>query len=195
MARGDGFAATPPAADGPRRRVAADARGRDVDRPGRRVAALLRRPPRYVAKLRRTIVDGAGAGARPLEGLKVCVNPGHGSGGFFASEVLEPLGADVSSSVHLEPDGTFPAHPANPEDKKHVAATIDAVAASNADVGVMLDTDVDRCGLIDGTRGARDESLVSSRGARRPRCLRVSPPPPRASASRPRTAGGRRPSP
>ena len=31
-----------------------------------------------------------------------------------------------------------------------MAATIDAVAASGADVGVMLDTDVDRCGLIDG---------------------------------------------
>mmetsp|Transcript_3825 Transcript_3825/g.11304 ORF Transcript_3825/g.11304 Transcript_3825/m.11304 type:complete len:560 (+) Transcript_3825:115-1794(+) len=106
----------------------------------------------YVAKLRETIVKGAGLGGAPLKGLKICVNAGHGSGGFFAERVLAPLGADVSSSLNLNPDGTFPAHPANPEDKRHVAATVDAVAASGADVGVMLDTDVDRCGLIDGTR-------------------------------------------
>ena len=31
-----------------------------------------------------------------------------------------------------------------------MSATIYAVAASGADVGVMLDCDVDRCGLIDG---------------------------------------------
>ena len=65
--------------------------------------------------------------------------------------MLAPLGADVSSSINVEPDGAFSNHPANPEDKKHVAATIDAVAASGADVRVMLDCDVDRCGLIDGT--------------------------------------------
>ena len=118
---------------------------------GRKEAAGFMDP--YVAKLRRTIIDVAGGGdAKPLAGFKICVNAGNGAGGFFATEVLEPLGADVSSSVHLEPDGTFPAHPANPEDKAHVAATAEAVASSGADVGVMLDTDVDRCGLIDGAR-------------------------------------------
>ncbi|KAH8048410.1 hypothetical protein JL722_12461 [Aureococcus anophagefferens] len=107
----------------------------------------------YVDKLRRTIIDVAGGGdAKPLAGFKICVNAGNGAGGFFATKVLKPLGADVSSSVHLDPDGTFPAHPANPEDKAHVAATAEAVASSGADVGVMLDTDVDRCGLIDGAR-------------------------------------------
>jgi phosphomannomutase len=105
----------------------------------------------YVEKLRQTIIDTSGIATTPLKGLKVCVNAGNGAGGFFATSVLAPLGADVSSSINLEPDGAFPNHPANPEDKKHVAATIDAVAASGADVGVMLDCDVDRCGLIDGT--------------------------------------------
>ena len=105
----------------------------------------------YVEKLRQTIIDTSGISATPLKGLKVCVNAGNGAGGFFATQVLAPLGADVSSSINLKPDGAFPNHPANPEDKKHVAATIDAVAASGADVGVMLDCDVDRCGLIDGT--------------------------------------------
>ena len=30
----------------------------------------------------------------PLRGLRVCVNPGNGCGGLFATAVLEPLGAD-----------------------------------------------------------------------------------------------------
>ena len=109
----------------------------------------------YAAKLRAAVSAAArDAGAAPLAGLSVCVNPGSGAGGFFAEKVLAPLGADVSSSINLEPDGAFPAHPANPADAAHVAATLEAVAAAGADVGVMLDTDADRCGLIDGLAGA-----------------------------------------
>lgn len=40
----------------------------------------------------------------------------------------------------------------NPEDREHEEATTAAVGTSGAEVGVMLDTDVDRCGLIDGMR-------------------------------------------
>ena len=40
----------------------------------------------------------------------------------------------------------------NPEEREHELATMAAVRASGAEVGVMLDTDVDRCGLIDGMR-------------------------------------------
>ena len=105
----------------------------------------------YLEKLREAVKIAAADGSdQPLKGMKICVNPGNGAGGVFASEVLQPLGADTSVSIHLEPDGTFPNHMPNPEDKAHVKATVDAVASSGADVGVMLDTDVDRCGLIDG---------------------------------------------
>lgn len=107
----------------------------------------------YVEKLRATVRACAReASPDPLRGMKVCVNPGNGGGGFFATRVLSPLGADVSPSIHLRPDGTFPAHVPDPESGAHVDATAAAVAASGADVGVMFDTDVDRCGLIDGTR-------------------------------------------
>ena len=78
------------------------------------------------------------------------LHPGNGSGGWFATHVLAPLGADTSPSINLAADGAFPAHMPNPEDGAHVAATVRAVGESGADVGVMLDTDVDRCGLIDG---------------------------------------------
>lgn len=85
----------------------------------------------------------------PLQGLKIVVNPGNGSGGFFATKILGPLGADVSGSINLDPDGTFPSHQPNPEDKAAVKATVKAVLESGADLGIMLDTDVDRSGFID----------------------------------------------
>ena len=84
----------------------------------------------------------------PLTGLKVCVNAGNGAGGFLAATLRE-LGADTSSSLHLDPDGTFPNHIANPEDKKAIQCTADAVTIGNADIGICLDTDADRVGLVE----------------------------------------------
>eukprot|EP00746_Dinoflagellata_sp_MGD_P067145 gnl/MRDRNA2_/MRDRNA2_27728_c0_seq1.p1 gnl/MRDRNA2_/MRDRNA2_27728_c0~~gnl/MRDRNA2_/MRDRNA2_27728_c0_seq1.p1 ORF type:complete len:580 (+),score=93.45 gnl/MRDRNA2_/MRDRNA2_27728_c0_seq1:80-1819(+) len=98
-----------------------------------------------VARMR----EASGGFERPLEGLHVVLNPGNGAGGMMI-EVLNALGADTSGSVNLQPDGSFPAHTPNPEDRKAVEATIAAVKAARADVGIMFDTDVDRSGLIDG---------------------------------------------
>lgn len=106
----------------------------------------------YAQHLRDVVVTGVAhphTPTRPLEGFKIVVNAGNGAGGFFADKVLAPLGADVSASINLTPDGTFPAHVPNPEDKKAVAATRDAVLSSRADLGIMLDTDVDRSGVVD----------------------------------------------
>ena len=71
----------------------------------------------YAAHLRQVIIDGIGIGKQPLSGFRIAVDAGNGAGGFFAREVLEPLGADTSASVFLEPDGHFPNHIPNPEDK------------------------------------------------------------------------------
>lgn len=106
----------------------------------------------YAAFLRGVVIDQINHPEHresPLRGLKIVVNPGNGSGGFFATKILGPLGADVSGSINLEPDGTFPAHKPNPEDAAAVDATKQAVLESGADLGIMLDTDVDRSGFID----------------------------------------------
>lgn len=91
-------------------------------------------------------------GSLPLKGLKLCVNAGNGAGGFLAQTLAE-LGADTSSSLHLEPDGRFPNHVANPEDKAAIAATAKRVADYNADLGICLDADADRVGLVEGSSG------------------------------------------
>lgn len=85
----------------------------------------------------------------PLNGIKICVNAGNGAGGFLASTLSE-LGADVSSSINLEPDGTFPIHIPNPEDKIAMSTTLNQVIETHADIGICLDCDADRVGLIDG---------------------------------------------
>ena len=103
----------------------------------------------YAAMLRGQIIDGVGTGDKPLAGYKIAVDAGNGVGGFYACDVLEPLGADVSGSRFLEPDGTFPNHAANPEDKTAMRMASEAAVESRSDLGVVFDTDVDRAGCVD----------------------------------------------
>ena len=85
----------------------------------------------------------------PLAGKRIIVDAGNGAGGFFADKVLLPLGADITGSQFLEPDGTFPNHIPNPENKQAMASVCEAVRKSNADFGIIFDTDVDRAGAVD----------------------------------------------
>lgn len=86
---------------------------------------------------------------QPLQGLKVVVDAGNGAGGFYASKVLEPLGADTTGSQFLDPDGMFPNHIPNPENVDAMASICQAVLAHNADFGIIFDTDVDRSAAVD----------------------------------------------
>lgn len=86
---------------------------------------------------------------KPLDGRKIIVDAGNGAGGFFAEKVLKPLGADVSGSLYLEPDGNFPNHIPNPEDKGAIDGFAREVVKAGADLGVIFDTDVDRAGCVD----------------------------------------------
>lgn len=103
----------------------------------------------YAASLVETIRRQAGAGDRPLEGLRIVVDAGNGAGGYFVDRVLQPLGADTTGSRFLEPDGRFPNHIPNPEDPDAMAAIIGAVKENRADLGIIFDTDVDRAGAVD----------------------------------------------
>lgn len=85
---------------------------------------------------------------KPLDGFKIVVDAGNGVGGFYAS-VLEDLGADTNGSRYLDPDGMFPNHVPNPENKEAMASICEAVLESGADLGVIFDTDVDRGGAVD----------------------------------------------
>ena len=102
----------------------------------------------YAAGLVSKIRKATGA-LRPLEGTHIIVDAGNGAGGFYAEKVLKPLGADTAGSQFLEPDGTFPNHIPNPEDKKAMDSIQQAVLDTHADFGIIFDTDVDRAGAVD----------------------------------------------
>ena len=86
---------------------------------------------------------------QPLQGLRIVVDAGNGAGGFYASKVLEPLGADTTGSQFLDPDGMFPNHIPNPENQDAMASICQAVLANQADFGIIFDTDVDRSAAVD----------------------------------------------
>ena len=78
----------------------------------------------------------------------VFVNPNQvaaeGANGWLAA-----LGADVSGSRYLDPDGMFPNHVPNPESPVAMKAISEAVIESGSDLGVIFDTDVDRGAVVD----------------------------------------------
>ncbi len=85
---------------------------------------------------------------KPLKGFKIVVDAGNGAGGFYVDKVLKPLGADTTGSRYLEPDGSFPNHIPNPENKEAMESITEAVKENNADLGIIFDTDVDRAGAV-----------------------------------------------
>ncbi|MCH5162915.1 MAG: phosphomannomutase/phosphoglucomutase [Clostridiales bacterium] len=98
----------------------------------------------------------------PLKGMKIAVDAGHGAGGFFATRVLAPLGADISPSQFLEPDGEFPAHAPNPENAEAMESLKNRVLETGADLGVIFDADADRSAVVasDGTEINRSKLIA-----------------------------------
>lgn len=105
----------------------------------------------YAADLVDKIRDALGVSAdeQPLNGRKILVDAGNGAGGFFAEKVLKPLGADTPGSQFLDPDGTFPNHEPNPDNKEAMQSISEAVLKHDADMGIIFDTDVDRSAIVD----------------------------------------------
>ncbi len=102
---------------------------------------------RFVEQIRKTL--NSDNYLLPLKGFKIVVDAGNGAGGFYATEVMQKLGADISGSQFLNPDGNFPNHIPNPEDKDAMESIQQAVIKNNADLGIIFDTDVDRAAVVD----------------------------------------------
>ena len=100
------------------------------------------------AKILADKVRSATGEEKPLEGFRIVVDAGNGAGGFYVDKVLKPLGANTEGSRYLDPDGSFPNHIPNPEDKTAMAAITEAVNTAKADLGIIFDTDVDRAGAV-----------------------------------------------
>ena len=116
----------------------------------------------YADYLKNKIAQALGGVEKPLTGLHIVVDSGNGASGFFVDKILQPLGADTSGSQFLEPDGMFPNHIPNPENKQAMEAIRDAVLKNKADLGLIFDTDVDRMSAVlsDGSEVNRDSIIA-----------------------------------
>jgi len=81
-------------------------------------------------------------------GLKVAVDAGNGTAGPVAPDILRALGCTVRE-LFCDMDGRFPNHHPDPTVPKYVVDLIAAVRSGSLDVGVGLDGDADRIGVID----------------------------------------------
>lgn len=80
--------------------------------------------------------------------VKVVLDGGNGAGGEVCRELLTRIGATVIDQ-YCEPDGDFPNHHPDPIVPKYMTDLIERVKAEGADLGIGLDGDGDRIGVID----------------------------------------------
>lgn len=84
--------------------------------------------------------------ARPL---KVVVDCGNAIAGELAPALLRALGCKVVE-LHCEVDGRFPHHHPDPSQPENLTELCSTVRAVEADIGLALDGDADRLGVVTG---------------------------------------------
>ncbi len=97
--------------------------------------------PAYLAMLRGKIRLGP-------QRLRVVVDCGNGTASLIAPEALRQLGAEVIP-LYCESDPRFPHHHPDPVQAENLRDLITAVKREQADVGIGLDGDGDRIGVVD----------------------------------------------
>lgn len=80
--------------------------------------------------------------------VKVIVDAGNGMGGLYLPEILRNLGCEVTE-MFCKPDGNFPNHHPDPTVEKNNVYLAQAVIEQKAEVGIGLDGDADRIGVVD----------------------------------------------
>ncbi|MEO7588020.1 MAG: phosphomannomutase/phosphoglucomutase [Arachnia sp.] len=109
----------------------------------------------YATKLSELVPVGEG------RELKVVIDAGNGMAGHTADRALAGRGLEVIG-LYMDPDGTFPNHPANPLVPENLLDARAAVMGHDADLGLVFDGDADRCFIIDERGEVVDPSVVTA---------------------------------
>ncbi len=97
--------------------------------------------------------------------LKVAVDGGNGMAGIVIERVFERIDAQLTG-LYLEPDGTFPNHPADPLQEENLADLLNLMADQKFDLGVAFDGDADRAFFIDDQGSPLPGSTITALVAR-----------------------------
>ncbi|HDP88454.1 MAG TPA: phosphomannomutase/phosphoglucomutase [Thioalkalivibrio sp.] len=96
--------------------------------------------PAYIERIARDL--------RLARRLKVALDCGNGIAGAVAPAVLRRLGCEVVE-CYCEVDGRFPHHHPDPSRPENLVDLIDTVRREGCDIGLALDGDGDRLGVVD----------------------------------------------
>lgn len=94
-------------------------------------------------------------------GFKIAVDCVNSTGGIFVPALLKALGVETVYELYCEPDGHFPHNPEPlPENLTEIARL---VQTKNADLGIVVDPDVDRLCFVneDGSMFGEEYTLVA----------------------------------
>ena len=80
--------------------------------------------------------------------LKVVLDCGNGTGSLSAPKVMKRLGCELIE-LYCSSDGTFPNHNPDPTQEGAMQDLIAKVKETNADIGIGIDGDGDRLGVVD----------------------------------------------
>ncbi len=86
--------------------------------------------------------------AEGISGLTVAADGGNGMAGAVLPQVFDRIDAELIG-LYLEPDGTFPNHPADPLRPENLVDLVALVEERQPDLGVAFDGDADRAFFID----------------------------------------------
>ncbi len=80
--------------------------------------------------------------------FKIVVDGGNGMGGMTCVLILRQLGFEVEA-LFCEPDGHFPNHHPDPTVPENLSALVARLRETGAEIGIALDGDADRIGVVD----------------------------------------------
>jgi phosphomannomutase len=93
--------------------------------------------------------------------FKIAIDCVNSTGGIFVPALLKALGVEIVYELFCTPDGQFPHNPEPlPENLQQIAKE---VQSKNADLGIVVDPDVDRLAFVceDGTMFGEEYTLVA----------------------------------
>lgn len=114
----------------------------------------------YVDHLFRIVPAGS------IGDLRVAADGGNGMAGVAINQVFDRVGATLEG-LFLEPDGSFPNHPADPLVPENLRDLEGLMANGEFDIGVAFDGDADRAFFLDDHGKPLSGSTVTSLVARR----------------------------
>ena len=91
--------------------------------------------------------------------FRVVLDCGNGVAGLVAPRLLQELGCTVIP-LYCEPDGNFPNHHPDPTRAENLLDLVEAVKTTHADLGIALDGDGDRIGLVSASGQIIDADML-----------------------------------